>query len=70
MLSDSALGLTIRMLSAAKTNLTRAEAHREARVTTGPASAFFTFIPITQTFSMTFYVTIYTYIFNIIIQFF
>ena len=38
--SDAAVALTTRMLSAAKTGLTRAEAHRQAMITmidTGPA---------------------------------
>ena len=35
--SDAAVTLTIRMLAAAKTGLTRAEARRQAMIDTGPA---------------------------------
>ena len=35
--SDAAVALTTRMLAAAKTGLTRAEAHRQAMIDTGPA---------------------------------
>ena len=37
MVSDAAVALTTRMLSAAKTGLTRAEAHRQAMIDIGPA---------------------------------
>ena len=36
-LSDAAVTLTTRMLTAAKNGLTRAEAHRQAMIGTGPA---------------------------------